>query len=196
MYARIRAMESELLQGVADKATIARLEKEVVSATSSIAQKDAEIKQLKEKIEADKKEHQSALNAAEFMAGEQAYYYGELLMAYIEVAYPDLDFADPEFNVPEPDEVRKLDKVEDLRGFLRTRVQKLMKRSAEEGNISTSSPNVNEELVTDGTVPAEGVSSVEKEVPPAGVSPVVEMDNSQASVSGAKNVEEDTPAGA
>ncbi|XP_065847613.1 uncharacterized protein [Euphorbia lathyris] len=37
MYTRIRAMEAELLQGVADRATIERLEKEIADAKANVA---------------------------------------------------------------------------------------------------------------------------------------------------------------
>ncbi|XP_065847390.1 uncharacterized protein [Euphorbia lathyris] len=116
LYARLRTMETELLQNVADKATIERLEKEIVEANSTIASvnaglasananlasataalvlRDGEIKSLKAKIASDAKSHEDALGEAEYTAGVQAFYYGEMLMAYFSLAHPETNFTDP-----------------------------------------------------------------------------------------------------
>ncbi|XP_065849007.1 uncharacterized protein [Euphorbia lathyris] len=142
IYTRLRAMEAELLQGVADKATIEKLEKEVVDANakaaSAVVLKDAEIQKLKEKIEADAKEHEDALGDAEYMAGEQAFYYGELIMAYFQLAYPEIDFTDPQFAVSDLDDVFKYNKISEIKDYLCDYVRKWMK-----GPVEESKPSVN-----------------------------------------------------
>ncbi|XP_065859717.1 uncharacterized protein [Euphorbia lathyris] len=206
MYTRICAMEAELLQGVADKATIERLEKEIAdanvnisSATSAIALKDAEIKKLKEKIEADAKEHENALGEAEYMAGEQALFYGELIMAYVQLAHPEIDFTDPQFVVSDPDDVLKYNKIPDIKDYLRDYVRKWMKGPVEESKPSTNvrlvdleevPPKAGEELITEGTLLPGQTPSVEKEVSLVGASGAVEKEASQAGASGEKNVKE------
>ncbi|XP_065879508.1 uncharacterized protein [Euphorbia lathyris] len=209
MYTRIRAMEAELLQGVADKATIDRLEKEIAdaraniaSATTAMALKDAEIKKLKEKIEADAKELENDVGEAEYMAGEQAFFYGELIMAYVSLAHPEIDFTDPQFAVPEPEDVLKFNKIPDIKEYLRDYVRKWMKGPVEESKPATTvqlvdleevPPKSGEELITDGTVLPGETLSVEKEVPLASVSAAVEKEASQtgasqAGASGEKNL--------
>ncbi|XP_065862592.1 uncharacterized protein [Euphorbia lathyris] len=206
MYTRIRAMEAELLQGVADKATIERLEKEIVdaraniaSATSAMALKDAEIKKLNEKIEADSKEHENAVEEAEYMADEQAFFYGELIMSYVSLAYLEIDFTDPQFAVPDPEDVLKFNKIPDIEDYLRDYVRKWMKGPVEECKPATNvklvdleevPPKSGEEPITDGTPLPGGTPSVEKEVSLVDVSGAVEKEASQAGASGEKNIEE------
>ncbi|XP_065855987.1 uncharacterized protein [Euphorbia lathyris] len=214
MYTRIRAMEAELLQGVADKATIEKLEKEVAdananiasananlaSATAALVLRDAEIEKLKEKIVTDAKNHEDALGEAEYTTGEQAFYYGELLMAYFSLAHPEIDFIDPQFVVPEPEDVAKYDKMSDTKEYLREYVRRWMKGPMEESKPSTNvtlveleevPPKAGEEPITDNALPLGPTSSVEKEVPLVGVSEVVEKEASQASTVSKDSVKED-----
>ncbi|XP_065878862.1 uncharacterized protein [Euphorbia lathyris] len=209
IYTRLRAMEAELLQGVADKATIEKLEKEVAdanaNATSAMALKDAEIQKLKEKIEADAKEHEDALVDAEFMAGEQAFFYGEWIMAYVQLAHPEIDFTDPEFAVPDADVVLKYRKIPDIKDYIRDHVRKWMKGSAEESKplVNLKPVDLDEaplktgdqskELITDGTIPLGGIISVEQEAPLEGVSGVIENEAPLEGASGKTNAKEDAP---
>ncbi|XP_065879049.1 uncharacterized protein [Euphorbia lathyris] len=206
MYTRIRAMEAELLQGVADKATIDRLEKEIAdaraniaSAMTAIALKDVEIKRLKEKIEADAKEHENVVGEAEYMAGEQAFFYGELIMAYVSLAHPEIDFTDPQFAVPEPEDVLKFNKILDIKDYLRDYVRKWMKGPVEESKPATNvmlvdleevPPKSGEEPITEGTLLSGRTPSVEKEASLAGKSGATEKEVSQVDALGEKNAKE------
>ncbi|XP_065877861.1 uncharacterized protein [Euphorbia lathyris] len=216
MYTRIRAMEAELLQSVADKATIEKLEKEVAdanakiastnaniaSATAALVLRDAEIKKLKEKIVTDAKNYEVEIGEAEYTAGEQAFYYGELLMAYFSLAHPEVDFTDPQFAVPDPDDVAKYNKMPDAKDYLRDYVRRWMKGPMEESKPPTNvelveleevPPKAGEEPINDNTLPLGPTSSVEKEVPFVGVSEAVEKEASQASAASEKSAKEDAP---
>ncbi|XP_065874484.1 uncharacterized protein [Euphorbia lathyris] len=216
MYTRIRAMEAELLQSVADKATIEKLEKEVAdananiayananiaSATAALVLRDAEIKKLKEKIVTDAKNYEVAIGEAEYTAGEQAFYYGELLMAYFSLAHPEVDFTDPQFAVPGPDDVAKYNKMPDAKDYLRDYVRRWMKGSMEESKPPTNvelveleevPPKAGEEPINDNALPLGPTSAVEKEVPLVGVSEAVEKEASQASAVSEKSAKEDAP---
>ncbi|XP_065858350.1 uncharacterized protein [Euphorbia lathyris] len=187
-YTHMRAMEADLLQGVADKATIKRLEKEVAVANANAASaialnesKDAEIRSLKEKMEEDTKDHKAALSNAEILAAERAYYYGEWIMAYVKLAHPEIDFVDPEYVVPEVEDYLKYRKILNVKDFIRDHIRKVMSGSAEEskplvdlesedlGETSQGVGDKNNEIV-DCTVPQEGIVTVEKEVPLEGAS--------------------------
>ncbi|XP_065851178.1 uncharacterized protein [Euphorbia lathyris] len=216
MYTRIRAMEAELLQSVADKATIEKLEKEVAdanakiasananiaSATAALVLRDAEIEKLKEKIVTDAKNYEVAIGEAEYTAGEQAFYYGELLIAYFSVAHPEVDFTDPQFAVPDPDDVAKYNKMPDAKDYLRDYVRRWMKGPMEESKPPTNvelveleevPPKAGEEPINDNALPLGPTSSVEKEVPLVGVSEAVEKEASQASAASEKSAKEDAP---
>ncbi|XP_065877260.1 uncharacterized protein [Euphorbia lathyris] len=196
VYTRMRAMEADLLQGVADKATIERLEKEIVvanaNATSAIALKDAEILKLKKQMDADAKEYEAALEDTEILAGERAYYYGEWIMAYVQLAHPEIDFTDPEFVVPDVDVVLKYRKIPEVKDYIHDYIHKVMNGSAEESKplvdlepedpdkVPLKAGDQSGELITDCTIPQEGVVSVEKETPLEGTS-------------GVKDAKEDAP---
>ncbi|XP_065850215.1 uncharacterized protein [Euphorbia lathyris] len=216
MYTHIRAIGAELLQNVADKATIEKLEKDVAddnahiasvnanlaSATAALVLRDAEIGKLKEKIATDAKNHEDAVGEAEYMAGEQAFYYGELLMAYFSLAHPEIDFTDPQFVVPEPEDLAKYDKMADAKEYIREYVRRWMKGPMEESKPSATIPVVEleevppkagEESVIDTILPLGPTSSVKKEVPLVGISEAVEKEAFQASAASEDNVKEDAP---
>ncbi|XP_065857767.1 uncharacterized protein [Euphorbia lathyris] len=189
LYARLRTLENELLQNVADKATIERLEKEIAEANSSIASlnaglasananlasataalflRDEEIKNLKAKIASDAKSHEDALGEAEYTAGVQAFYYGEMLMAYFSLAHPETNFTDPQFAVPEPEDVAKFNKMPDAKEYLRDYVRRWMKGPMEETKPSTTvtldeveevPPEAGEGSIPDQTLPLDHQAS-------------------------------------
>ncbi|XP_065874088.1 uncharacterized protein [Euphorbia lathyris] len=223
LYSRIRTMETELLQNVADKATIEKLEKEVAeananiasvnanlasananlaSATAALVLRDAEIEKLKAKIVSDAKNHKDALGEAEYMAGEQAFYYGEMLMVYFSLAHPETNFTDPQFAVPEPEDVVNFNKMSDAKEYLRDYVRRWMKGPMEETKPSTTvtldeleevPPKADEGPILDQTLPLGPTSSVDKEVSPASVSVDVEKEDPQASAVSKESAKEDAP---
>ncbi|XP_065880098.1 uncharacterized protein [Euphorbia lathyris] len=193
LYARLRTLENGLIQNVADRATIEKLEKDIANANSAIATananlasataalvlRDEEIQSLKAKIASDAKSHEDALGEAEYTAGEQAFFYGEMLMAYFSLAHPGIDFTDPEFTVPEPEDMAKFKKMPDAKEYLRNYVRRWMKGSLQENKPSTivaadkppempskadSEPKGDKEVSPDG-----GSVTVDKKDPPASI---------------------------
>ncbi|XP_065874675.1 uncharacterized protein [Euphorbia lathyris] len=216
LYARLRTLENGLLQNVADRATIERLEKDIANANSTIASanadlasaaaalvlRDEEIKSLKATMASDAKSHEDALGEVEYTAGVQAFYYGEMLMAYFSLAHPEVDFTDPLLAVPEPEDVARFNKMPDVREYLRNYVRKWMKGPPQETKPSTTvvadnseemSPKVGTEPILDSVLPLGPTSSKDKEVSPGGGSVTVEKKDPQASIIGEGSKKEDAP---
>ncbi|XP_065864010.1 uncharacterized protein [Euphorbia lathyris] len=188
-YMHMCAMEADLLQGVADKATIKRLEKELVVVSANVTaaitlneSKDAEIRKLKEKMEEDARDHKAALLNSEIMAGSRAYYYGERIMAYVRLVYPEIRFVDLEYMVPEVEDCIKYDRIPNVKDFLRDQIQKEMTGSGEESKpaIDLESEDLNKvskeagdkanDVVIDCTAPSTGIVAMENEAPLEGAS--------------------------
>ncbi|XP_065858451.1 uncharacterized protein [Euphorbia lathyris] len=216
LYARLRTLENGLLQNVADRATIEKLEKEIANANSTIASananlasataalvlRDEEIKSLKAKMASDAKSHEDALGEAEYTTGVQAFYYGEMLMAYFSLAYPEVDFTDPQFAVPEPEDVARFNKMPDVREYLRNYVRRWMKGPMQETKPSTivvaddseeMPPKAGTEPILDSVLPPGPVPSKDKEVSPNGGSVTVAKKDPQASIVGEGSTKEDAP---
>ncbi|XP_065869897.1 protein ALP1-like [Euphorbia lathyris] len=141
-YTHICALEADVIQGVADKATIKSLETEVSIANSNIAaaaalseSKDAKIKELEDKLVAVTKDLEAAkveLKNMDTLCGSRAFYYGERIMAYIKISHPELGFVDPELLVPSAKEAKKYDKMENARDFIYGQVLTEMKKNVGE----------------------------------------------------------------
>ncbi|XP_065870466.1 uncharacterized protein [Euphorbia lathyris] len=209
LYARLRTLENGLLQ---DRVTVEKLEKELANANSSFAVvnanlssananlasataalilRDEEIQKLKAKIASDAKNHKDALGEAEYTAGEQAFFYGEMLMAYFSLAHPGIDFTDPEFAVPEPEDVARFKKMPDAKGYLRDYVRRWMKGTLPEAKPSTIAV---EDDLQEIPSKADSEPKGDKEVSLGGESTTVEKKDPPVCPVGEGSVKGDAPA--
>ncbi|XP_065859031.1 uncharacterized protein [Euphorbia lathyris] len=204
LYARLRTLENGVLQNVANRATIEKLEKEIAnsnstiatananlaSATAALVLRDEEIQNLKAKIASDAKSHEDALGEAEYTVGEQAFFYREMLMAYFYLSHPEVDFTDPEFAVPEPEDVARFKKMPNAKEYLRNYVRKWMK-----GTLPDVKPSTTVALDDLQEMPSKADSEQkgDKEVSLEGGSLTVEKKDPQVSVGGEGSTKEDAP---
>ncbi|XP_065854673.1 uncharacterized protein [Euphorbia lathyris] len=204
LYARLRTLENGVLQNVANRATIEKLEKEIAndnstittananlaSATAALVLRDGEIQNLKAKIASDAKSHEDALGEAEYTAGEHAFFYGEMLMAYFSLAHPEIDFTDPEFAVPEPEDVARFKKMPNAKEYLRNYVRKWMKGTLPDAKPSTT---VVMDDLQEMPSKADSEQKGDNEVSLEGGSLTVEKKDPQASIGGEGSTKEDAP---